>query len=53
VRRLAARYNNLLWMKLSEVARYWAARELTRSERQARGNYIRGAVCRAGFHRAR
>ncbi len=33
VRRLNARYDNLLWMKLSEVARYWAARELTRIER--------------------
>lgn len=33
VRRLHARYDNLKWMKLSEIARYWAARELTRSER--------------------
>ncbi len=30
VRRLHARYDNLVWMKLSEIARYWAARELTR-----------------------
>ncbi|NLH75260.1 MAG: hypothetical protein GX456_19615 [Verrucomicrobia bacterium] len=30
VRRLHARYDNLIWMKLSELARYWAARELTR-----------------------
>ena len=30
VRRLHARFDNLLWMKLSEVARYAAARELTR-----------------------
>ncbi|HEV7867896.1 MAG TPA: hypothetical protein VGO90_09455 [Chthoniobacteraceae bacterium] len=29
VRRLHARFDNLLWMKLSEVARYWAAKELT------------------------
>ncbi len=28
-RRLRARFDHLLWMKLSEVARYWAARELT------------------------
>jgi len=34
VRRLHARYDNLLWMKLSEIARYWAAKELTRIERQ-------------------
>lgn len=33
VRRLHARFDNLLWMKLSEVARYWAAKELTRVER--------------------
>ena len=33
VRRLHARYDNLLWMKLGEVARYWAAKELTRIER--------------------
>ena len=29
VRRLHARYDHLIWMKLSEIARYWAARELT------------------------
>lgn len=33
VQRLHARYEHLLWMKLSEVARYWAAKELTRIER--------------------
>lgn len=38
VRRLHARFDNLLWMKLSEVSRYWAARELTRIERA--GNRI-------------
>lgn len=34
VRRLHARFDNLIWMKLSEVARYWAAKELTRIERK-------------------
>lgn len=29
VRRLHARYDHLLWMKNSEIARYWAAKELT------------------------
>lgn len=38
VRRLHARFDNLLWMKLSEVSRYWAAKELTRIERA--GNRI-------------
>lgn len=33
VRRLNARFENLMWMKLSELSRYWAARELTRMER--------------------
>ena len=33
VRRLNARFDHLVWMKLSEVSRYWAARELTRIER--------------------
>ena len=36
--RLHARYDNLIWMKLSEIARYWAARELTQISRQ--GNRI-------------
>jgi len=35
-RRLTARYDNLIWMKLSDLARYWAARELTRIERRGR-----------------
>ena len=34
VRRLGARYDNLLWMKLAEIARYWAARELTEIVRE-------------------
>ncbi len=33
VRRLHERFDNLAWMKLSEIARYWAAKELTRIER--------------------
>ena len=30
VKRLGQKYDNLVWMKLSEVARYWAAKELTK-----------------------
>lgn len=37
VRRLHSRYDNLIWMKLSEIARYWAARELTRIELTRQG----------------
>jgi hypothetical protein len=29
VDRLTRRYDDLIWMKLSEIARYWAAKELT------------------------
>ncbi|MFQ6034713.1 MAG: hypothetical protein ACE5NM_02560 [Sedimentisphaerales bacterium] len=36
VRRIHARYDNLIWMKLSEIARYWAAKELTRIDKQGR-----------------
>lgn len=32
VARLDSAYKNLIWMKLSEIARYWAAKELTRIE---------------------
>jgi hypothetical protein len=33
VRRLHARFDNVVWMTLSEMSRYWAARALTRVER--------------------
>lgn len=36
VRRLHARFDNLLWMKLSEISRYWAAKELTAVDRRDR-----------------
>ena len=38
VRRIHARYDNLIWMKQCEIARYWAARELTQITRQ--GNRV-------------
>jgi len=37
VRRLHQRFDHLVWMKLSEIARYWAARELTRIETTPNG----------------
>ncbi|MES2465314.1 MAG: hypothetical protein V4671_32510 [Armatimonadota bacterium] len=38
VRRLHAHYGDgLVWMKLSQIARYWAARTLTKMERQPGG----------------
>jgi len=33
VKRVHARNDNLIWMKLSEIARYWAAKELTTIEK--------------------
>jgi len=33
VERLHAAYDNLVWMKFSELGRYWAAKELTRIEK--------------------
>jgi hypothetical protein len=38
VRRLHEAYDNLIWMKLSEIARYWAARELTNIEPRTPGS---------------
>jgi hypothetical protein len=34
VRRLHSRFDNLIWMKLSTLARYWAAKELTTITRE-------------------
>jgi hypothetical protein len=40
VKRLDAKYGKqLIWMKLSEIARYWAAKELTKIERE--GNALK------------
>jgi hypothetical protein len=41
VKRLGARFDNLIWMKLSEVSRYWAAKELTKLERNGNAVAIR------------
>jgi hypothetical protein len=48
-KRLHARYDNLLWMKLSEVSRYWAAKELTVIERQGRRVTFRAPFACPGF----
>lgn len=37
VKRLHATYDHLVWMKLSEIGRYWAAKELTRIDGGPRG----------------
>lgn len=49
VRRLHARYDHLVWMKLSEIARYWAVKELTSIERTERGFAIRAPYACPAF----
>ncbi|MBL9139703.1 MAG: hypothetical protein JNK85_27790 [Verrucomicrobiales bacterium] len=41
VHRLHQRFDHLEWMKLAEIARYWAARELTRIESTDKPNVMR------------
>ena len=49
VRRLHARYDHLLWMKLSELSRYWAAKELTRVERSGASLTLRAPYACPAF----
>jgi len=49
VRRVHAKYDHLVWMKLSEIARYWAARELTRIERRAGAIALEAPFACPGF----
>ncbi len=49
VRRVHARYDHLIWMKLSEIARYWAARELTEVRRQGRQIILRAPFATPRF----
>lgn len=49
VKRLHAHYDHLLWMKLSEVSRYWAARELTRLARTPNAVAFRAPFACADF----
>src|SRR5262249_54249147 len=49
VARLKAGVDNLIWMKLSEIARYWAARELTRIDRDGSGITLRAPFACPAF----
>ena len=49
VARLNAHYRNLLWMKNSEIARYWAARELTAITRERTTLMIQAPFACPGF----
>ena len=49
VRRLHARYDSLIWMKLSEIARYWAAKELTQIDKQGPNVVLRAPFATRRF----
>ncbi len=49
VRRMEPLSSGVLWMKLSEIARYWTARELTRIQWQGRQLRLRAPFACPGF----
>jgi hypothetical protein len=49
VDRLERRYDHLIWMKLSEISRYWAAKELTRIEKSGTGISLHAPFSCPGF----
>jgi hypothetical protein len=48
-RRLDQKYNNLVWMKLSEISRYWAAKELTTIVTVAKKVLLKAPFAAPGF----
>jgi hypothetical protein len=48
-RRLDQKYDNLIWMKLSEIARYWAAKELTAFTMQTKSLIMKAPFAAPGF----
>lgn len=48
-RRLHDRYDNLIWMKLAEISRYWAAKELTAIESLSNGAKLHAPFACPGF----
>jgi hypothetical protein len=49
VKRLHARYKNLVWMKFSELSRYWTAKELTKIEKSPGGVAIQAPFACPSF----
>ncbi len=49
VSRLNQKYDNLVWMKLSELSRYWAAKELTSIELKGNSVSMRAPFATPGF----
>jgi len=48
-KRLDQKYDNLLWMKLSEISRYWAAKELTSISTERNSILIKAPFSTPGF----
>jgi hypothetical protein len=49
VARLHRRYDHLIWMKLAEISRYWAAKELTAMASEGAGAKIHAPFACPGF----
>jgi hypothetical protein len=49
VQRVHRRFDNLIWMKCSEIARYWAAKELTRLTRSEGAVDVKAPYACPGF----
>ena len=48
-KRLDQKYNNLIWMKLEEISRYWAAKELTTIKPEANKITLKAPFAAPGF----
>ena len=48
-KRLDQKYDHLVWMKLSEIARYWAAKELTIITSSSNGISLKAPFASSGF----
>lgn len=48
-KRLDQKYDNLIWMKLNEIARYWAAKELTTVKIQDKSIVLKAPFAAPGF----
>ena len=48
-KRLDQKYNNLIWMKLSEISRYWAAKELTSIKPEDKRILLKAPFSAPGF----
>lgn len=49
VKRLHSRFDNVIWMNLGEIARYWAARELTQIQRKGENFVVRAPFAAPSF----